>query len=65
MKDISINPVPSCHCILLSLTTPRRVPHSCDSKKSENRAEELHTSATCVRNLLIVKTIEHDKFKDW
>ena len=47
MKDFSIDPVPSCHYILFSLTTPRRVSNFCDSvKKIENRAEKLHTSAT-------------------
>ena len=69
MNDFTINPVPSCHYILFSLTTPRRVSNFCDSvKKIENRAERLHTSATfeatCVRNVLIVKHLEHEKVKD-
>ena len=43
----SIDPVPSCHYILFSLTTPRRVWNFCDSvKRIENRAEKLHTYAT-------------------
>ena len=48
MKDFSIDPVPSCHYILFSLTTtPRRVSNFCNSvKKFENRAKKLHTSAT-------------------
>ena len=47
MKDFSIDPVPSCHYILFSLTTPRRVSNFCDSvKEIENRAEKLHTYAT-------------------
>ena len=47
MKDFSIDPVPSCHYILFSLTTPRRVSNFCDGiKKTENRAEKLHTYVT-------------------
>ena len=47
MKDFSIDPVPSCHYILFSLTTPRRVSNFRDSvKKIENRAGKLHTYAT-------------------
>ena len=47
MKDFSINPVPLCRYILISLTTPRRVSHSCDNvKKIDNRAENLNTSGT-------------------
>ena len=70
MNDFSINPVPSWRYILFSLTTPRRVANVCDSVRMiENRAERLHTSATfeatCVRNVLIVKHLEHEKFKDW
>ena len=47
MKDFSIDPVPSCHYILFSLTTPQHVSNFCDSiKKTENQAEKLHTYAT-------------------
>ena len=47
MKDFSISPVPSCHYILFSLTTPRRVSNFCNSiKKIDNWAEKLHTYAT-------------------
>jgi len=47
MKDFSIDPVPSCHYIWFSLTTPRRVSNFCDSvKKIENQAKKLHTYAT-------------------
>ena len=47
MKDFSINPIPSCHYILFSLTIPQRVSNFCDSiKKIENWAENVHAYAT-------------------
>ena len=45
--DFSIDPVPSCHYILFSLTTPQRVSNFCAGvRKIENRAEKLHIYAT-------------------
>ena len=47
MKDVSIDPVRSCHYTLFSLKTPRRVSKFCDGvRKIEDRAEKLHTYAT-------------------
>ena len=58
--------IPYPHFILFSLVIPRRVANFCDSvNKILNRAKKLHTYATCVRNLLIVKNLEHGKFKEW
>ena len=52
MKDFSINPIPSSHYILFSLT-PQRVANFCQSiKKAENRATKLHTKAAYFYNFL-------------
>ena len=70
MKDFSIDPVPSCHYICLvwqhhdvfqtSATPSKRLriePKSCILMQ--------FFEATCVRNLLIVKNLEHEKFQKY